>query len=162
MAGRADVTRAVNCVRHLVRGLRLAEQQTRASTGLSAAQLFLLGHLSRSEGASLSDLADRTLTDRSSVAAVVERLEEAGLASTSRDAQDRRRVLVRLTLRGERTLAAAPAAPTELLIVALERMTPAEVRALCSSLGRLTDEMGLAGPAGMLFEERPTSHRSRP
>lgn len=152
----------MNCVRHLVRGLRLAEQQTRASTGLSAAQLFLLGQLSRSDGVSLSDLAERTLTDRSSVAAVVERLEDAGLVSTSRDVQDRRRVLVRMTTRGQKTLAAAPAAPTELLLVALERMTPVEVRALCSSLGRLTDEMGLAGPAGMLFEERSPSSRSAP
>ncbi|HEU5173923.1 MAG TPA: MarR family transcriptional regulator [Gemmatimonadaceae bacterium] len=159
---RADIAGAVNCVRHLVRGLRLAEQQTRASTGLSAAQLFLLGQLSRADGASLTDLAERTLTDRSSVAAVVERLEDAGLVTTGRDATDRRRVLVRITGRGERTLASAPAAPTEMLLVALRRMSAADVRALCTSLGRLTAEMGLAGPAGMLFEDRPASTRSRP
>jgi DNA-binding MarR family transcriptional regulator len=151
----------VNCVRHLVRGLRLAEQQTRASTGLSAAQLFLLGQLSRADGSSLTDLAERTLTDRSSVAAVVERLEDAGLVTTGRDTADRRRVLVRITARGERTLASAPAAPTELLLVALRRMSAEDVRALCTSLGRLTDEMGLAGPPGMLFEDRPASSRSR-
>lgn len=151
----------MNCVRHLVRGLRLAEQQTRASTGLSAAQLFLLGQLSRADGASLTDLAERTLTDRSSVAAVVERLEDAGLVTAGRDAADRRRVLVRITARGERTLASAPAAPTEMLLVALRRMSAEDVRALCTSLGRLTEEMGLAGPAGMLFEDRPTASRGR-
>lgn len=149
-----DVADAIDCVRQLVRGLRLAEQRTRAATGLSAAQLFLLGQLADGDAASLGDLATRTLTDRSSVAAVVERLEAAGLVDTARDAADRRRVLVRLTEPGRRTLADAPDAPTEILLRALERLSADEVRAVCTSLGRLNAEMGLTGAPGMLFEDR--------
>jgi predicted transcriptional regulator len=42
---------------------------------VSAAQLYVLRQLDRSASGSLSELARRTLTDRSSVSDVVERLE---------------------------------------------------------------------------------------
>jgi DNA-binding MarR family transcriptional regulator len=123
--------------------------------GLSAAQLFVLEQLRASSAASLGQLAERTLTDRTSVAAVVERLEEAGLVATERSIDDRRRVLVHITAAGRQKLRAAPAAPTMLLLRALERMSRDEVRALDEQLGRLVGAMGLADePATMLFEER--------
>lgn len=146
--------RAVDGVRRLVRALRLAEQRTRAEAGLSAAQLFVLGHLAESDATSIGALAERTMTDRSSVAAVVERLEEAGLVASERASDDRRRVLVRITPRGRKRLDAAPEAPTALLLGGLERLTSAELEGLAAHLERLTEAMGLADePAGMLFED---------
>jgi DNA-binding MarR family transcriptional regulator len=154
----AELPRAVDGVRRLVRGLRLAEQRTRAESGLSAPQLFVLGQLVESAAASLSELAARTLTDRTSVAAVVARLEEMGLVASERSASDRRRVLVRITAGGRRRLQAAPQPPTALLLDALGRLTRAELRGLTRHLERLVAEMGLADePAGMLFEERARS-----
>lgn len=153
-ARRGDVGRAVDCVRRLVRGLRLAEQRTRMEAGLSAAQLFVLAELAHSSAASLGDLADRTMTDRSSVAAVVERLEEAGLVEAQRAEDDRRRVHVRLTSAGRRRLASSAPAPTVLLVDALESLPSGEVAGLTRHLTVLLDAMGLAGePATMLFEE---------
>lgn len=149
-----DVARAVDCVRRLVRGLRLAEQRTRVEAGLSAAQLFVLGTLADSAAASLSALAERTMTDRTSVASVVERLEEQGLVTSQRADDDRRRVLVRLTSAGRRRLSSAAPAPTVLLVRALERLPPAELAGLTRHLGALVQAMGLAdGPTNMLFEE---------
>ena len=146
-----------------MRGLRLAEQRTRAETGLSAAQLFVLGALKESHAASLSELAARTLTDRSSVAAVVDRLVERSLVASERASDDRRRVLVRITAAGRRTLDAAPEPPTSLLLTALARLPRAELAALSSGLEQLVDAMGLAGePAGMLFEERAASRATSP
>lgn len=151
---RGDIASAVDRIRQLVRGLRLAEQRTRAESGLSAAQLFVLAQLSQSSAASLSELAERTLTDRTSVAAVVERLEAARLVSTRRDEDDRRRILVHISPDGMKRLASAPTAPTALLIDAMRRMRPADVAAVGDSLGRLLEEMGLAEePAAMLFED---------
>ena len=146
--------RAVDCVRRLVRGLRLAEQRTRMEAGLSAAQLFVLAELARSSAASLGDLADRTMTDRTSVAAVVERLEAAGLVDTRRADDDRRRVHVRLTSAGRRRVASSAPAPTVLLVRALESLPPAELAGLTGHLVTLLEAMGLAEePATMLFEE---------
>jgi DNA-binding MarR family transcriptional regulator len=151
---RDEIAAAVDCIRQLVRGLRLAEQRTHAESGLSAAQLFVLAQLSQSSATSLSELAERTLTDRTSVAAVVERLEAARLVTTRRDDEDRRKLLVQISPAGTERLASAPAAPTAMLIDAMQRMQPADVAAMCDSLGRLLQEMGLAGePAGMLFED---------
>lgn len=148
------MARTVASVRRLVRGLRLAEQRTRAEVGLSAAQHFVLTSLTESAAASLSELAERTMTDRSSVAAVVERLEEGGLVATERSAEDRRRVLVRITATGRRRLHAAPVAPTTLLVDALGRFGATELDTLGVHLERLVEEMGLAAePATMLFEE---------
>lgn len=140
----------------------MAEQRTQAEAGLSAAQLFVLAQLSQSSAASLSELAERTLTDRTSVAAVVERLEAARLITTQRATEDRRRVMVHITPAGTRRLASAPVAPTALLIAALDRLDPAEVRGVCASLGRLVEEMGWEHDApGMLFEDRTGPARAR-
>src|SRR3954462_12187762 len=70
-ADMAELSAAVDAVRRLIRGLRLAEQRTRITSGLSAAQLFVLGELRDADGVSLTELAGRTLTDRTSVSAVV-------------------------------------------------------------------------------------------
>jgi MarR family transcriptional regulator, organic hydroperoxide resistance regulator len=156
----SDLTGAVDAVRRLIRGLRLAEQRTRSATGLSAAQLFVLGGLREASGVSLSDLAERTLTDRTSVSAVVERLELDGAVRTERDPDDRRRTLVHITAAGRRRLATAPAPPTVQLVAALRRLTPAQLGNLTSSLGALLDAMGLRdAPATMLFESADGARR---
>ena len=156
----ARVAAAVDAVRRLVRGLRLAEQRTRSATGLSAAQLFVLTALRDSSGASLSELAARTLTDRTSVRAVVERLESDGAVRTARDPADRRRTIVQLTAAGRRRLDRAPAPPTVQLLTALRRLTPDQLRRLTSSLGDLLGAMGLLDePATMLFERAGASRR---
>lgn len=148
------VSDTVDNVRRLIRGLRVAEQRTRLRSGLSAAQLFVLQQLSLSQATSLSDLADRTMTDRSSVTAVVERLAASGLATTARDPQDRRRVVVEITEEGRRRLEDAPEAPTTLLIAALSRLPTGELEEVRRALQRLVESMGLSDePPTMLFEE---------
>lgn len=160
-SSRSDVQDAVDAIRRIVRALRLAEQATRAA-GLSAAQTFVLTHLATTPAASLGELAAFTLTDRSSVAAVVERLVEAKLAVADRDASDRRRVTVRITPAGRRALEAAPPAPTDLLIEALGRLPGTARRALARDLGALASVMGLDDlPATMLFEDGAEPGRAR-
>jgi MarR family transcriptional regulator, organic hydroperoxide resistance regulator len=157
----SELATAIDAVRRLIRGLRLAEQRTRAATGLSAAQLFVLSGLRDTTGASLSELAERTLTDRTSVRAVVQRLASDGAVRIERDPSDRRRQLVQITPSGRRRLAAAPAPPTAQLLTALRHLTPRQLRLLTSSLGTLLDAMGLRdAPATMLFERTRAQRRA--
>lgn len=150
----ADLALAVDAVRRLIRGLRLAEQRTRVVTGLSAAQHFVLAALDETSAASLSELAERTLTDRTSVRAVVERLARERAVRVERDAADRRRQLVRITVAGRRRLGTAPSPPTVQLLAALRRLSPQRLQRLTASLGDLVEAMDLRGePATMLFEE---------
>jgi DNA-binding MarR family transcriptional regulator len=155
-AGRreANTARAVEAVRRIVRGLRVAAGQTRAETGISAAQLFVLSSLERDAAPSLTELGARTHTDRSSVADVVERLAAAGLVERFRSGDDRRRLEVRITPAGRSLLARAPRAPTARLIDGLDALGDAELGALAAGLLRLAQEMGLGtAPAPMLFED---------
>ena len=89
----AELSAAVDAVRRLIRGLRLAEQRTRTATGMSAAQLFVLAQLRAVDRLSLTELAEGTLTDRTSVSAVVGRLERDGWVRSERDSSDRRRMI---------------------------------------------------------------------
>lgn len=140
-------------VRRLDRGLRVAARQVERRAGMSAAQLFVLAQLSVEEPRSLNELARRTLTDRSSVSAVVDRLERAGFVSRRSAAGDRRRAEVRITPRGRGVLARAPQPPTRLLLDALHRLPRATVGRLARALDALNEDLGFAD-AQMLFEDR--------
>ncbi len=161
-AVRPEIGAAVNAFRRILRALRLAETETRVTAGISAAQLFVLRALSHQHGASLSELAVRTLTDRSSVAAVVDRLLVSKLVTRTTDARDRRRVSINITAKGRAVLARAPQPPTSLLVDALTQLSRGELVALSSGLTALTAAMDLSDePAAMLFEDRTPIRRRR-
>jgi len=139
-------------VRRLERGLRLAATAAERSTGLTAAQLFVLEQLARAESSSIAELAARTHTDRSSVSVVVDRLAAAGLVKRSPSLHDRRRTETQITARGRAVLAKAPLSPTTGLVRAVARLPATKVRQLAAGLAALNDELGYTEEV-MLFEE---------
>src|SRR5689334_12541357 len=86
-----DAEAVMHALRRLVRFLRLADRRAEGAAGISAAQMFVLRSLADAPASSLSELADRTLTDQSSVSTVVARLVETGLV-VRRRGEDRRRI----------------------------------------------------------------------
>jgi len=152
----------VTSIRRLVRVLRLAAQRTQAASGLSAAQIFVLQHLGAAERLSLNELASRTMTDRSSVADVVDRLNEQGFVARDVDATDRRRASVRITAAGRRRLARAPEAPVTALIAALRSLAPRDRATLARSPALLNSALGAADtPATFLFQDDKGTTRGR-
>lgn len=143
-------------VRRLERGLRLAAREAERATGLSAAQLFMLEKLAEGPATSIADLSARTLTDRSSVSVVVDRLAAAGLVKRSPSSEDRRRSETQITARGREILARAPLSPTSTLMRALARTPAGKVAQLASALSALNKELGYT-EAPMLFEEATES-----
>ena len=161
LARRKNVASAVTSIRRLFRVLRLTAQRTQATTGISAAQLFVLQQLG-TDALSLTELAERTLTDRSSVAAVVDRLAEQGLVDRSVDASDRRRAAVRITKAGQRILTGSSDAPTTALIAGLRKMDDRQLAALAASLADLVVVLGAKHePASLMFSDGPRPQRSR-
>jgi DNA-binding MarR family transcriptional regulator len=153
-AERKAVSASVDSIRRVLRALRIAARDTLATAGVSAAQLFVLNALVDGEEASLSDLAQRTMTDRTSVTAVVDRLVQGGLVITETSEEDRRRASIRITPKGRTVLRGAPRPPTALLVEALERVEPGELKSLERGLRALTRAMGVDGePAEMMFED---------
>jgi DNA-binding MarR family transcriptional regulator len=151
---REAVAASLDALRRVLRALRVAARDTLATSGLSAAQLYVLRALTDDAEASLSELADRTMTDRTSVKAVVDRLVDGGLVTKKTSDEDRRRAAVRITPKGRTVLRGAPRPPTALLVDGFEQLDPADLRRLARGLRALTRAMQIdAERAGMLFED---------
>jgi len=156
VAGRRanDVTTAVNSFRRLLRELRVVARRTEETTGLSAAQLFVLSAVGESSGCSINEVAAATMTDRSSAAAIVDRLVSAGYLIREKSEGDRRRASIVLTSRGRRAIRTASPAPTTLLVRGLSKIRPNQLRELTRGVLALTRAMGIAEePPRMLFED---------
>jgi DNA-binding MarR family transcriptional regulator len=163
---RHAVATSLDALRRVLRALRVAARDTLATSGVSAAQLYVLRALADDADASLSELATRTMTDRTSVKAVVDRLVEGGLVTKKTSTEDRRRAAIRITPKGRTLLRGAPRPPTALLVDGLEQLEPAQLRRLARGLRALTRAMKIdEDRAGMLFEELPEGEpagRARP
>ena len=110
---------------------------------------------------SLQEIADRTMTDRTSVAHLLDRLEAQGYVARARAQFDRRRYEIVMTSKGKALLARAPLSPTGRILAAMERLSASELDALTLGLHRLVEEMGLdAGPAHLFFADTPEGTRA--
>jgi len=153
----------VDALRRIVRELRLTARDAERDAGISGAQLFVLQALARESAASLNDLADRTLTDQSSVSVVVKRLVARGLVARKPSKEDARRVELALTAAGRRLLARCPEPTQAKLVSAVQRLSARELDGLTLGLGALIREMGLAqGKARMFFDEESATAGKRP
>jgi len=149
-------------LRRIVRFLRLADREVEAACDISAAQLFVLHVLVDAPAASLSEIAERTLTDQSSVSTVVARLVERGLVRRTASRTDRRRAELRLSPAGQRMVDRAPRAPQALMIAALRALPIAKQVELARALDTLASVFGANEVAPrMLFEDEPAPGRKR-
>lgn len=144
----------LDSIRRIVRALRVANSGIEKDTGLTAAQLFVLEQVVAAPHSSLSEIAHRTMTDRTSVAAVVDRLVARGLVARERSTEDRRRVELAATEEGRSVMARAPHPPTRRILAGLESLDDRQLATLALGLGDLVQAMGLSNePAAMLFED---------
>lgn len=143
-------------LRRIVRFLRLADRDVEAACDLSAAQLFVLHTLVDDPAESLSELAQRTLTDQSSVSTVVARLVDRGLVRRTPSRTDRRRAELRITAAGQRMVQRAPRVPQAQIIAAIRAMPAAKQEELARALDGLAGAIGANEVAPrMLFEDEP-------
>ncbi len=146
----------MDSLRRVVRDLRLSAREAERSAGVSGAQLFVLQALADQSASSLNDLAERTLTDQSSVSVVVRRLADRKLIARKPSTEDARRIELTLTAAGHRMLARCPEPTQARLLAALRRIDASELAALTAGLGALVREMGIENAeARMFFEETP-------
>ena len=145
----------LDCIRRLVRFLRINDRASQSQFGLSAAQLFVLHELGKTPSISLSELAQRTFTDQSSVSVVVTRLVSSGCITRDRDPADGRRLVLNLTRAGSATLQRAATAPQPLMLGAIERLGATDRKRFAELFARLIEELGESGaPAPMIeFDE---------
>lgn len=151
-------------LRRIVRFLRLADREVEAACHISAAQLFVLHSLVDRPAASLAELAQRTLTDQSSVSTVIARLVERKLVRRTPSRLDRRRAELEITPVGIRMVEKAPRVPQAQMIAAIRAMPTKRRAELARVLDGLATTIGASDVAPrMLFDdETPGPRRARP
>lgn len=139
----------------------MASRQIESNASVSAAQLFVLQQIAEAPMLSLREIADRTMTDRTSVAHVLQRLEAQGYVGRRRSETDRRRYEIVIEPKGQELLAQAPLSPTARVLQAMESLSPAELASLTRGLQKLVKAMGLAGGTlPLLFSDTPEGTRA--
>jgi MarR family transcriptional regulator, lower aerobic nicotinate degradation pathway regulator len=153
-ARKDSIRNVMDALRRVVRDLRLSARDAERSAGISGAQLFVLQSLVDEPASSLNELAERTLTDQSSVSVVVKRLADSKLVARKASPIDARRIELSLTAAGKRLLARCPEPTQARLVRSLQRMSPAELSSLKGGLAALLREMGLENaPPRMFFDD---------
>ncbi|HEX6049347.1 MAG TPA: MarR family transcriptional regulator [Gemmatimonadaceae bacterium] len=132
-----DAAVILDALRSLVRELRLASREAEQRVGVHGAQLHALRQLADNPATSLTELAERTHTDISSVSVVVSRLVEQGLVARKSADDDRRRLSLGLTARGRAVVRRAPEVGTSRLLRAASKLSDREMRSLASSLAKI-------------------------
>lgn len=151
----------MDALRRIVRALRHSARMTETSLGISAAQLFVLHQLADEDGLSIGTLAERTLTDQSSVSLVVGRLAERGLVARRDGADDRRRTVVGLTAAGRRLLRRAPEATQLRLLAGLRRMSAGDRKTLAELLATLVAAVEKSDAVPPMFFEDDVAAATR-
>lgn len=144
--------RAVDCIRRLVNALGESARTVEQRTGLTNAQLFLLRQLAREQELTINELAERALTQQSTVSLLVRRLEQSGYVQRTRSRDDGRRVCVALTARGRTIIARAPKPPLARMIDAIDHIAASDVESLIQGLSALLKEMHVPPVNAPLFE----------
>ena len=156
----------VNSLRRIIQAIRLSASAVHDTLGITGAQLFVLYQLAERPGASLRQLADRTLTDQSSVSVVVSRLVDAGCVTRRISAADARRTELTLTERGRALLRRAPEPAQSRLVASLRGVPAGQLRVTARVLDRAARALSPAGaPAPMFFEPpagKPRGRKPRP
>ena len=150
-----ELSRALNALRRMVRGLRSAAEAVERELNVSAAQLFVLRELAHVPDQSVKDLAAVTMTTHSTVSEVVSQLLSKGLVTRTRDEGDGRRSVLRLTRQGVSLIKKSPRVIQTDLIKGFATLRAPERSALASGLEKWLEASGLGGvPSSMLFQKR--------
>lgn len=112
-----------------------------AELDLTQKQCAVLQLIGANPAVSQVDLAATLGTDRATMMAVVDRLEQRGFVTRVRSKEDRRRQELYLTEDGEAMLARAKAAIAEHEAKFTRRFSAQELRALVGALGRIHQQV---------------------
>jgi DNA-binding MarR family transcriptional regulator len=153
--GQSDLSRALNALRRMVRGLRSAAEGIERELNVSAAQLFVLTQLAQVPDQSVKDLAVVTMTTHSTVSQVVGQLIAKGLVTRTADASDGRRSVLSLTRQGANLVKKSPRLIQADLIKGFGALRPTERRDLANGLERWLDTSGLGGVRSTMLFEKP-------
>lgn len=99
---------ALRAIRRILRAADQGGRRLAAATGLTPSQLLVLQEIERRGETTPSAVAVELQFGQATVTNILDRLEDAGLASRERSGHDKRRINLRVTGRGREVLDTAP------------------------------------------------------
>lgn len=133
--------------------LKCASSERVLRRGISVAQLHILNMLQRNGEMPMSRLAEMLNVSLSNATGLIDRIEERGFIERTRVPEDRRIVMIRVTLEGLRMLDEIDALSDDLLRSVLGRLGRAQLGAVSETAAALRLELELA-----TGRERPDHH----
>jgi DNA-binding MarR family transcriptional regulator len=153
-AKRGEVPRVLNAFRTLVKSLRVADRAAIKRHGLGSAQIFVLHQLNVRSPLSVTELAELTATDQSTVSVVINKLLERGFVTRERAASDARRAVVALTAKGRQIVRKTAPPFQETLIAGILKLPAKRASALADGLEELLRALDIEEKnPPMLFED---------
>lgn len=146
----------LDSLRRITQAIRLSSSVVQDTLGITGAQLFVLQQVAEAPRSSLRELAERTLTDQSSVSVVVSRLVVAGYVSRKTSAADARRTELSLTPTGRALLRRAPELAQARLMMALRAVPAAQLRVAARVLHEAARAVAPPSERTQMFFEPPT------
>ncbi len=117
-------------------GRRLAREES-ARVGISPTQLNVIKLIDQLGQLSLSELALRLATQNATVTGIIDRMDQAGLVTRERSAEDRRVWHARLTERGRELARTVAVGPWDTLRRAVDALEPRKQQQLVAILREL-------------------------
>ena len=154
----AEIGRIVNSVRRMLSAVDCYSHQLKSAFGITGPQLGALRLVDRHPQMPLGELSGQMYLHISTVSGIVDRLESGGYLTRRRSDDDRRNVLLQLTMKGKRTIAQAPPSSFGAMLGGLERLPLGELRRMNSALQKLSLLMqtngGRVTTKGQVFRRR--------
>jgi|SRR5882757_3213863 len=151
----------IDALRRITQAIRLSSSVAQDTLGITGAQLFVLQQIAEAPRASLREIAERTLTDQSSVSVVVSRLVVAGYVSRKTAAADARRTELSLTASGRALLRRAPGLAQTRLMAALRAVPVAQLRVAARVLHEASRAVAPASERTQMFFEPAAGQLAR-
>ncbi len=135
-------------LRRITRAADIHSHLLQRDFGVTGPQLSTLRVIHRMQPVSTGALARAAYIGYATLTGILDRLEEHGYVTRTRDPADRRTVILNMTREGEKLLASAPSLLQTRLNEELRRMPSAEQSTLLNSLTRVASLMEADGPNG--------------
>jgi DNA-binding MarR family transcriptional regulator len=143
-----DLSRLMPLLRHATTHLGVEQTATGKTLGLTNARIMALAAVGAEDGCSMTDLARRLSLPSPLATRVGDELVARGLVERIGDPDDRRRVVLRLTSEGYKTIETVHEEAEELVSAVLQRLTEAETEALLVGLQAFLRVMHAPTPEG--------------
>lgn len=95
-------------LRRIIRAIDMRSRQLNKEVGLTGPQLLVLHKVGKQSGIMVREIADEITLSSATVTSILDRMEDRGLVQRVRSTEDKRKVGVFLTERGQQSLETAP------------------------------------------------------